>query len=451
MVGPDYIPQEVAVPASWSQSESPGSESRAKDLANWWTLFNDDALNELVETAISANPERDLSLARVREARARYRIAAADKFPSVSAGGTASATRSEDFIGNTQWRDLYDANIDASWEVDIFGSNRRSVQAAEATTQAREADYVEVMTTLVAEVALSYVDFRTLEKRLVLTRALLDSQEKTFELARWRAEAGLATERDLEQAFGDLQVTRVTIPALERDIVQSLNKLSLLIGESPGELRIPMVTPAAIPTKSVKPPIGIPADILRQRGDIRAAERNLAAQCARIGIAEANRYPSFTLGGSIGYSGTSTAILFAPAGLVSSLASSIVVPVFNAGRLRSGVEVEDAVFDQVAATYRSTVLSALKEVEDLLAAYNSAAHRAIMLRQGVTAAKRAHQLTMHEYEAGLTGVDRVLDAQRTLLSFEEQYILNEATKTTSIISLYKAMGGGWNAAQAQAR
>lgn len=448
-VGPHYVPPEAAIPSTWSQPAPPGRESRLADLAAWWTHFDDDVLNDLVETAIEANPERDLALERVREARARYQIAVADKFPTVSAGTTGNTTRSTDFSGKTEWQDLYDANLDASWEIDIFGATRRSVEAAEATVQARESDYVDVMTTLVAEVALTYVDVRTLERRLRLTSANLDSQEETFNLARWRTEAGLTTELDVEQARADLQATRAQIPALERDIVQSKNKLSLLIGEAPGGLRSLQRTPAVIPTASVNPALGIPADILRQRSDIRAAERNLAAQCARIGIAEANRYPSFTLLGSIGSSVTDLSSLFDPTARVTSLASSIAAPIFNANRLRAGVEVEDALFEQTLATYESTVLAALAEVEDLLAAQNAAAKRTGSLRRAVAAADRAHQLARQEYEAGLTDFDQVLGTQRTLLNQEEQSALNESAETTSVISLFKAIGGGWSAARSR--
>jgi NodT family efflux transporter outer membrane factor (OMF) lipoprotein len=448
-VGPDYVPPQAAVPATWSQPGPAGRESRVEDLADWWTLFDDDVLNDLVETAIAANPERDSALARVREARARYQIALADKFPTISAGGTASTTRSTDLTGRTGWQDLYDANLDASWEIDIFGATRRSVEAAEATVEAREADYVDVMTTLVAEVALSYVDVRTFEKRLLLTRASLDSQEQTFNLARWRTEAGLTTELDVEQARADLQATRAQIPALERDIVQSRNKLSFLLGEAPGALQSLERTTAVIPTASVNPAIGIPADLLRRRNDIHAAERNLAAQCARIGVAEANRYPSFTLFGSIGSSTTDLSSLFDPASRVTSFASGVAAPIFNANRLRAGVEVEDALFEQSFATYESTVLAALKEVEDLVAAQNAAVKRTGSLRRAVAAAERAHQLARQEYEAGLTDFDQVLRTQRTLLSQEEQSALNVSAETTSVISLYKAVGGGWSAAQAR--
>jgi NodT family efflux transporter outer membrane factor (OMF) lipoprotein len=257
----------------------------------------------------------------------------------------------------------------------------------------------------------------------------------------------LATELDVQQARADLQATRAQIPALERDIVQSRNKLSFLLGEAPGGLRSLDKTSAVIPKASANLAIGIPADTLRQRSDIRAAESNLSAQCARIGVAEANRYPSFTLTGFVGSSTTDLSNLLDPTTRVTSLAASLAAPIFNANRLRAAVEVEDALFEQTFATYESTVLAALKEVEDLLAAQHAAARRTGSLQRAVAAAERAHQLARQEYEAGLTGFDQVLNTQRTLLSQEEQFALNESAGTTSMISLYKAVGGGWSAAR----
>ena len=446
-VGPDYVAPDPALPGDWtSYAEPQNGEARLEHLADWWTLFGDPTLNDLIERAIAANPERDLALARVREARARFRVTRAESYPSVSASVSSSKVESTDLSGESEWRDVYDAGIDASWELDIFGGNKRSVEVAEAVIEARQADYADVMTSLVAEVALTYVDMRTLEERLRLTRASVDAQEETFDLTRWRTEAGLTTALDVEQSRANLESTRAQIPALERDLAQSRNKLAFLLGEAPGDFEARGITPAAIPAAPANLAIGVPADMLRRRNDIRSAERELAAQSARIGLATASLYPSFRLTGSVSSSSTNFSGLFDSSAVTTSLVRGISAPIFNFGQLRANVEAEDALYEQSLSVYKKTILNALREVEDALAARAAAAKSASLLQDAVEAATSVRDLATQEYEAGLSGFIEVLDAQRTLLSLQEQHALNQSAETGAMISLYKAVGGGWSAA-----
>jgi NodT family efflux transporter outer membrane factor (OMF) lipoprotein len=414
-------------------------------LADWWRLFEDPVLDELIDVAIVTNPDRDLALARIREARAQFQISRATTRPNLSSSGTASVFESTAPTGDADWLELYDVGFDASWELDVFGGIRKSVEAAEATIEARRADYVDVMTSLAAEVALTYVDLRTLEARLQITQTNVTIQEQTFALVQWRTEAGLTTALDVVQAATNLETTRAPIPALERDLVQIRNKLSFLIGVGTAEIDGFSGMTATIPEAQEGVAIGIPADTVGQRGDIRSAERNLAVQSARVGVATANLYPSFRLVGFIGSSASDLSRLFDSSAKVSNLAATVSAPLFNAGQLRANIAVEDALYAQALASLEKTILNALREVEDALAAQTAAHERTGYLRLAVQEAERANLLASQEYEAGLTEFDRVLDTQRTLLTAQEQLVLNQSAESTATIQLYKAVGGGWDA------
>ena len=444
-VGPEYVPPETLVSETWSEPELEGDASERQRLADWWTLFDDPTLNDLIGQTISSTPDKDRALARIREARARFAVAKAATRPTVTGGLNAGAVESADFTGDVDWRGVYDGRLDASWEVDLFGSVRRSVQSAGATLEAREAEYVDVMTSLVAEVAITYVEMRTLEERLRITRESVVSQEKSYNLTLWRSEAGFTTTLDLERARSNLESTRAQIPLLQRDLSQSRNALAFLSGNLPGALDELLVTPRQIPVPPNSIALGVPADVLRQRGDIRTAERNLAVQSARIGIANASLYPSLRLTGAVGASASDVSGLFDEVSRVTSLGPNLTAPIFDAGRLRANVDVENALFEQALATYEQTVLNALREAEDAIVARSAARRRIASLGEALSAAVRANELALLEYEAGLTDFERVLDTERTLLSAQEQVTLNQASETQAVISLYKAVGGGWAA------
>lgn len=447
VVGPDYETPAIDTPATWSaQASGSTTSSPAEDLSQWWAVFDTPQLTELIDNAIANNPDQKRARARLREARALRAATHAGRYPTLDASGSASSSYSEDQTGASDWRELYSTGLDASWELDLFGGVRRSVEAADANLEAREADYIDVMTSLVAEVARAYVDITTLQERIRLTHASLQARKDAFDLTRWRAEAGLTDALDLEQARADLESTRAQIPALESDLAASLNQLSVLIGEAPGGLdqHIDQSTPTLTAPADIS--VGIPADILRRRPDIRAAERDLAAQSARVGVATADLYPRFRLTGAFGFSALGVSDLFDSASRNDSFAASFSAPLFNAGAIRRNIEVQDAIFEQVLASYESTILLALKEVEDALASLHAARRRGEALELAVLSAETANSLAQQSYEAGLSDFSRVLDTQRTLLSLQEQLTQNKAGEITSVILLYKALGGGWAAA-----
>jgi NodT family efflux transporter outer membrane factor (OMF) lipoprotein len=286
-----------------------------------------------------------------------------------------------------------------------------------------------------------------LEARLQITQTNVALQEQTFALVQWRTEAGLTTALDVAQAAANLETTRAQLPVLERDLAQSSNKLRFLIGEGASDIDSVLGLTATIPVTQESVAIGVPADTVRQRGDIRAAERNLATQSARIGIATANLYPSFRLVGFIGRSASDLSGLFEDNAQATNLAASVSAPLFNAGQLRANIAVEDALYAQALASLEKTILNALREVEDALAAQTGAHERTGHLRLAMQEAERANVLASLEYEAGLSDFDRVLDTQRTLLTAQEQFVLNQSSESTATIQLYKAVGGGWDAAK----
>jgi len=440
-VGPDYHAPAFDLPADWSTARNErGSSARIEDLSQWWTRFEDPVLNDLITRAIENNPDRAAALASIREARARAKIAGASRYPAIDAGGAAGAYQS----GSADWNGLYSAGLDASWEADIFGGVKQELKAAEATLQAREAAHVDVLTSLTAEVAVTYVEIRTLQERLRLTRASIVAQEETFDQVRWRAEAGLTSSLDVEQARANFESTRAQIPTLQDTLANAFTSLSVLLGESPGIVEATLTSPSDIP---VAEPINadvLPADLLRQRADLRSAERNLAAQSARVGVATTALYPRLTLSGSLGASADDLSGLLDETGLANSLVSSLSAPVFNAGALRANVEAEDAVLEQALASYESAVLLALKEVEDALSAASTARARSDFLDKAVRASQQAYDMALLEYQTGLVDFQTVLDTQRTLLSLQDDLAQSQAAETNSQIATYKALGGGWS-------
>lgn len=445
-VGPDYVAPEFDMPAAWAGApQDMQVKVRADALAEWWTLFDDPALVGLVKQAVSNSPDLEIALARVREARAQQGVVRADLIPGIDASSSASTTSSEDRAGVSDWRELYTAGVDAVWEIDIFGGRRRSLQSANANIEIREADYFDVLISLAAETAFTYVDIRAFQERLQITQSNLEAQQETLALTLWRAQAGIGTSLEVEQARSNLESTLALIPALEGELAAALNRLSIILGEAPGGLDAIIVQRGPVPVATEDMAAGVPADLLRQRPDIRSAERSLAFQSARIGVAEANLYPKFFLLGSIGGSSMEISDIFGSANVAKSFSSSITTPIFQAGRLRQNVRVEDALFEQALAGYESTVLSALKEVEDAFASLNATRQTTDALENGVDAARNAYEFARLEYEAGVINFFQVLDAQRSLLTQEDSLVQSRASETTAAIALYKALGGGWDA------
>jgi NodT family efflux transporter outer membrane factor (OMF) lipoprotein len=370
-------------------------------------------------------------------------VAAAGRFPEVAASGSVRRSQSSEEAGSGTTNDRYSAGLDASWEIDIFGGVRRSVEAAEADVAAAAADLGDASVSLTAEVALNYVEVRGLQLRLAIARANLASQSETLQLTEWRQQAGLVGRQDVEQARSNREQTRAQIPSLETSLAEAEHRLDILLGTSPGTVHPRLAAAGALPAMPARIAVGIPAYTLRRRPDIRAAERRLAAETARVGAAEAARYPAFNLSGSIGLEALKAENLGTSGAVASSLLAGITAPIFDAGRLRQQVKVQDAVRDQAEVTYEQTVLAALQEVENALVALKRSTERGEALADAAAAARNAAQLARQQYSAGLIDFQAVLDTERTVLTVEDSVAGTRTDALLALIRLYKALGGGW--------
>lgn len=439
-VGPNYAPPAVTAPATWSRADaSTQTDHLEANLSRWWERLDDSLLSSLIDEALRASPDLRLAQAKLREARAQRRVAGADRFPSLNASASASVAKS----GSAATDKLYSAGFDASWEPDVFGGTRRALEAAGAVVQASEASLHDTQVSLTAEVALNYIELRAAQTRLTIARDNLASQSETLQLTDWRAQAGLVSSLDVEQARANQQQTRASVPSLETTRAQAEHRLAILLGLAPGTLHDRLDASAPIPSLPETIAIGIPADTLRQRPDVRAAERTLAAETARIGVATADLYPSFSLSGSIGVDALT------PGGLwngtvTRSLLGSVAANLFDAGRIRGKIAIQTAVQEQALASYESTVLTALEDVENALVSLANSRERRAALLNAADAARTAALLARHQYASGLIDFQTVLDTERSVLTLEDSLASTEADGMTALIQLYKAMGGGWS-------
>jgi NodT family efflux transporter outer membrane factor (OMF) lipoprotein len=452
-VGPDYVRPETPLNGcSWQTKLKAGLNDGRMDpqtLASWWTTLNDPVLSSLIQQAATDNLSLKEACARIREARARRGISRAELFPTLDATGSAGYNRSKDEKkedADVNEADLYAAGFDAVWELDVFGGKRRGLEASEADLQASKEDFRDVLVSLLAEVALNYVEVRTFQMRLSISRANLDAQQETYHIAQWRFQAGLTTQLDVEQARYNLEQTHSQIPTLQTGLEQAKNRLSVLLGHPPGFTNDILADSGPIPVTPLQVAVGVPADVLRRRPDIRSAERRLAAQTAEIGVATAELYPKFSLIGSIGLeTAVSIGDLFLSGNrtLVSSMTSNVLWTIFDAGQIRENIKVQTALQEQALAQYEAVILTALEEVENALIAYADEQARRKALLEATRAAQNAVDLSSHQYNSGLIDFQAVLDAQRSLLSFQDQLAVSEGEVTSNLISLYKALGGGW--------
>jgi NodT family efflux transporter outer membrane factor (OMF) lipoprotein len=369
-------------------------------------------------------------------------MAKADLFPTLDATGSANWSRSNKDTGSGKTSDLFAATFDAGWELDIFGGVRRSVEAAEADLQANYEDLRNVLVSLIGEVVLNYIEVRTFQTRLTVAEANLEAQNETYQLTLWRYQAGLSDGLAVQQARYNLENTRSQIPTLHIGLEEAMNRLAGLLGEQPGKVHTELEERKPTPIPPFEVAIGVPADVLRRRPDVRRAEREIAAQAARVGVATADLYPKFTLSGSIGLEALS---LSNPSSGTWTLSGGprITWAIFKAGAIRQNIEAQSALQEQYLIAYEAAVLSALEEVENALVAYAEEQHRRDDLRKAMEAAQKAVELAQHKYNAGLTDFSNVLDAQRSLLSFQDQVAQSDGTVTSNLVRLYKALGGGW--------
>lgn len=441
-VGPDYTAPKIDAPDNW-QGNSPENlpaGKKDKNLAKWWGNFNDPILTDLINRAIANNLSIKEAAVRLREARIRRGISEADKYPTVTSSASATRSRTSNNSSNN-----YQAGFDASWEIDLFGGIRRSLEAYDADIQSAEESLNDTLISLVSEVALNYINLRLYQAELKITKASLKSQEETFEIVSWRYEAGLVTELDLKSSESTLEQTRSQIPDLQSSIDQAQNSIAVLLGCTPGTLKEELTPVKDVPVlQDTTINTGIPADLLRQRPDLRQAERDLAAQTARIGVAKADLYPQITLSGSIGISAANTGRLFESDSITRSTGPSISWPLFNYGSLKKNVEVQKAEAEQLQLQYKALVLSAFEEVENAISSCFYEQLKKEPLEKAVKAAERSLEISRIQYSSGLIDFQDLLESERSVLTLRNSLIQSEGQITINYITLYKALGGGWS-------
>lgn len=444
-VGPDYQTPDMEVPSAWHTADDPALLPRSELVQQWWSLFNDPLLDRLIQTATENNRDLMSAIARVEEARAHLGITRGEQWPQLDAQGSSIRQETSDNgLSPGVEETIYAAGATAGWEIDLFGRIRRSVEAATADYQATAEDRTDVLISLYANVALTYLDIRTFQARLIAANANIDSQRSVLELTRSRSRHGLATGLDVAQAERVLAGTEAEVPPLNIGLSQSVNALAVLLGQAPGHLASELTAPGQIPLPPEKVTVGVPANLLRQRPDVRRAERQLASQTARIGVFKADLYPSFSLSGSLGYESIDAGDLFDADSRVLSFGPSLRWNIFSGGRIRQQIKAQDARTRQALFGYEQSVLNALREVENALVAYVEDRTRLSALGRSVTASRQSVKLATDLYKQGLVDFQQVLDAQRDQFSFENQLAAARGNSAANFVRLYAALGGGWD-------
>lgn len=431
----------AAIPKQWTTS-SPQTGTPDAALATWWNNFNDAQLTELVTLALRSNTDIRSAQFALQQARALRDVAAAGRLPTVNASGSAQGTYT---VNTGTTTETYKAGFDASWEPDIFGAKHSALQATQADADAAAANLAHVRVSMAAEVAVTYIELRGLQARLAIARNNLASQNETRQITAWRNQAGLASSLDLEQAISATEQTRAQIPSLETSLRQSMNQLAVLTGQTPDALQGKLLPTAPLPQPAHALTVAFPAETLRQRPDVRTAEHRIGAALARVLQADAARYPSFKISGSLGLSAARLEDLSGPTALVRSLLASVTAPVFDAGAAKAQVRAQTAALEQARVSYEAAVLNAVQDVEDALVALHGNRERVARLQAAADAAANAELLARQRYASGLIDFRSVLETQRTLLSTQDSLESTRTTLSADHVRLYKALGGGWRA------
>ncbi|MCD6268886.1 MAG: TolC family protein [Deltaproteobacteria bacterium] len=441
-VGPDYVPVEPETPEKWSTELKGGLNAELPEpetMACWWKVLDDPELTSLTERAVDGNLDLRAARARIREARARRGVSRSYFYPTLDAGAAAGKNRDR----NGREDKLYSAGFDASWELDVFGGIRRAVEVDTAEVEAAQENLHDVLVSLLAEVALNYIDVRTYQNGLTVIEANLKAQQETYDLNDSRFQAGIIDELAVQQSLYNLERTRSQIPVIQTRLEAAKNRLAVLLGQTPGAVHSELAVRKPIPAPPKHLAIGVPAETLRRRPDIRRAERRLAAQTARVGVATADLYPRFRLNGSIGLESLSAGNFFTADNRVWDFGPTISWKIFHGNAIRQNIEIHSALQEQALIEYEMTVLNAQDEIENVLVAYANQQRRHHSLLAATAAAFKADQLAQDQYQVGLVDFNNVLDAQRSLLILQDQLTLSEGSVTTNLVRLYKALGGGW--------
>ncbi len=444
-LGPDYRRPAVSAPEAWRDAQATTDPGSLADLP-WWQLFEDEELRRLVQAALEANKDLRIAVTRVDQARAQVGVTRTAQFPQIDAGASATTNRFSDTVpprnqGGTTG--LLSTTIDLTFEVDLWGRLRRASEAARAELLASEEARQTVVMTLVSDVAAVYLQLRQLDLEIETTRRSVESRRGSLQLVRDRFEAGLTTALDLRQAEAELASTAAQIPDLERQVAQTENQLSILLGRNPGG--IGRGRPLTGQTSSPTVPAGLPSALLERRPDIRQAEQTLVAVNARIGVAKAAFFPQIFLTGFFGVESAALSDLFTGPSRIWQFGPTVTLPIFNAGRNRSNLRLTEARQREAVIRYEQTIQQAFREVEDALIAHRKAREGLVEQEAAVRASREALSIAELRYTSGLTSYLNVLDAQRTLLTAEVAESRTLLSQLVAVVQLYRALGGGWDA------
>lgn len=452
-VGVDYEQPEVALPDQWHQKIEEGSFGGRSDLDEWWKLFGDPVLDDLLTRAVTANRGLAAAQERLLQGRFALRSARSGLLPGLDgASGYRRERTSENIgrppvLGGGQTQDYYSLGVDASWELDLLGGVRRGIEASEAEMEASEERYRDTLVLLLSDVAASYIDLRMIEERIRLMRNNVLIQKESLQIARDRFESGLTAKLDVTQAEANLAYTRALLPQLRQERVAAINRLAVLTGGYASGLESVVAGNRPVPAPRESVAVGLPVELIRARPDVRAAERELAARTARIGVAEADLYPRFSLSGTFELLANSGGDVFDLDSADYGFGPALRWNLFNGGRVRSQIAIEESRTREALLEYENTVLRAVEEVEVSMGAIANESRRLASLKAGTEASRETVSLVKENYARGLVDFQNVLDAERTLTQLEDEQALSKGRVARSHVALFKALGAGRPPAQ----
>jgi NodT family efflux transporter outer membrane factor (OMF) lipoprotein len=460
-VGPDFVKPEADTMPQWLEASGYKQlTTKADDYRDWWRSFNDPVLDNLIQTTYQQNLNLRIAGVRVLAARAQLGAAVGELYPQSQFGSGSllktrlSQTGPTSLPGIPENYSVSQIGLSASWELDFWGKFRRAVESADASLMAAVADYDNALVSLTGDVANSYIQTRTLEKRLAIAHQNVEVQKRSLEIATARWRGGTTSKRDVEQALTVLQGTEASIPTLESQWRQAQNALSVLLGMPPSDLKHLLGSKSEIPTPPPQVAVGIPADLLRRRPDIRSTEWQAAAQCAQIGVAKANLYPAFSLVGTFGLQASDIppfvlSNMFDWRSRTGFMGPSFQWNLFNYGQITNQVRFQDARFQELLITYQQTVLQAQQEVENALIGFLKAQQRAQKLVGATGSAQSSVNLATLQYRQGITDFTTVLTAEQNLLTYQDSLANTLGDISSNLVAMYRAMGGGWQLREGQ--
>ncbi len=465
-VGPDFVRPSSPVVQQWIEVNNPsanqvsGLTSRSAPVVKWWETFNDPTLNRLVAEAYAQNLTLQVAGSRVLQARAQLGIAFGELYPqSQVAAGSIQRRRISENLGpiadinriiplDTEFA-TSQVGFDAQWELDVWGAQRRGVQAAKSNLALQVANYDDALVTLTGDVAALYINIRALQESLVVALENIALQQESADLAELRFNNGVTTELDVQESKALLNNTQALVPALESDLLQAKNALAVLLGTTPSRMNSLMRGSGRIPSSRSNVAVGVPAELLRRRPDVRAAELAAARQSAEVGIAMVDLYPQFVLSGTIGLQASSGRELFSSDSGTGLASAGVVWNVLNYGRVKNNVRAQDAAYQGLIANYQNTVLTAYSEVESAMGAYAQARKQVAFYQQSVDASRKAADIAVSQYTDGIADYSRVLNTQTALLRSQANLIEARQQVSSNLVAVYKGLGGGWQIRQNQ--